>query len=63
MPSEENRARYDVSGLRCPSDLTDGEWALAEPDIPRARPGGSKRMVGVREVVSGMMEVLSAGCR
>ena len=31
----ENRARYDRSKLRYPSDLTDEEWALVGPLIPR----------------------------
>ena len=29
-----NRARYDRSKLRYPSDLTDDEWGLVEPLIP-----------------------------
>ena len=31
MWTKENRARYDRSRLRYPSDLTDEEWALVEP--------------------------------
>ena len=34
MWTSENRARYDRSKLRYPSDLTDEEWALVEPLIP-----------------------------
>ena len=30
----ENRARYDRSRLRYPSDLTDAEWALIEVAYP-----------------------------
>jgi transposase len=30
-----------TQGLRYPSDLTDAEWAIAEPMIPPARPGGA----------------------
>ncbi len=39
MWTKENRARYDRSRLRYPSDLTDEEWALIEPHIriPPAR--------------------------
>jgi len=59
----ESRARYDRSQLRYPSDLTDGEWALARPEIPRARRGGNKRTVDVREVLNGLMYVLSTGCQ
>ena len=43
MWTAKNRGRYDRSGLRYPSDLTDEEWALDEPLIPPAKPGGSKR--------------------
>jgi transposase len=59
----ENRARYDRSTLRYPSDLTDAEWALIGPLIPSAKRGGNKRTVNVREVVNGVMSVLSTGCQ
>ena len=63
MWTNENRARYDRSRLRYPSDLTDEEWALVEPEIPRAKRGGNKRTVDVREVMNGLMYVLSTGCQ
>jgi len=63
MWTNENRARYDRSKLRYPSDLTDEEWALIAPVIPRAKRGGNKRTVDVREVVNGLMYVLSTGCQ
>jgi transposase len=63
MWTDENRFRYDRSGLRYPSDLTDEEWALVRPEIPRAKRGGNKRTVDVREVVNGLMYVLSTGCQ
>lgn len=63
MWTVENRARYDRSKLRYPSDLSDEEWALAQPDILRAKRGGNKRMVDVREVMNGLMYVLSTGCQ
>ncbi len=59
----ENRGRYDRSRLRYPSDLTDAEWSLTKPLIPRAKRGGNKRTVNVREVVNGLMYVLSTGCQ
>ena len=31
-----HRRQYDRTSLRYPSDLTDAEWALAEPLIPPA---------------------------
>ena len=63
MWSNENRARYDRSRLRYPSDLTDAEWAYVEPVIPPARRGGNRRHVDVREVVNGLMYILSTGCQ
>jgi len=63
MWTNENRGRYDRSKLRYPSDLTDEEWALVEPHIPPAKRGGNKRTVNVREVVDGLMYVLSTGCQ
>jgi transposase len=63
MWTTENRARYDRDRLRYPSDLTDAEWALVEPMIPPAKPGGRRRTVEVREVVDGVMYVLSTGCQ
>jgi transposase len=37
MWTVEQRRRYERTGLRYPSDLTDAEWALAAPLIPPAR--------------------------
>jgi transposase len=63
MWTDENRGRYDRSGLRSPSDLTDEEWAHVEPLIPPAKRGGNKRTVNLREAVNGLMYVLSTGCQ
>ncbi len=63
MWTDENRARYDRGKLRYPSDLTDQEWALIEPLIPPAKRGGNRRTVVVREVVDGVMYILSTGCQ
>jgi transposase len=63
MWTAENRARYNRDHLRYPSDLTDGEWALIEPLIPPAKKGGGKRRVNMREIVNGIMYVLSTGCQ
>lgn len=63
MWTVENRTRYDRSKLRYPSDLTDEEWALARAEIPGAKRGGNKRSVDEREVMNGLMYVLSTGCQ
>ena len=63
MWTSKNRARYDRSKLRYPSDLTDDEWRLVEPLIPPGKTGGGKRTVNMREVVNGLMYILSTGCQ
>src|ERR1700682_5663498 len=61
MWTSQNRARYDQ--LRYPSDLTDDEWGLVEPLIPPGKRGGGKRTIIMREVVNGLMYILSTGCQ
>ncbi|HLQ90731.1 MAG TPA: IS5 family transposase, partial [Xanthobacteraceae bacterium] len=63
MWKPEHRLAADRRGLRYPSDLTDGEWALIEPLIPPARRGGRPRDVNVREVMNAIFYVLSTGCQ
>ena len=63
MWTTENRRRYDRDRLRYPSDLTDLEWEEIEPLIPPPKRGGGKRTVDMREVVNGVMYVLSTGCQ
>ena len=63
MWTNENRARYDRSKLRYPSDLTDDEWALIGPLIRPAKPGGNKRTVIERDIVNGLMYILTTGCQ
>lgn len=63
MWTDENRARYDRSRLRYPSDLTDEEFALVAPLIPPAKRGGNRRHVNIREIVNGLMYILSTGCQ
>ena len=63
MWTGENHSRYDRSRLRYPSDLTDAEWALIEPCIPPSKRGGRWRTVDLRDVIDGLMDVLSTGCQ
>lgn len=63
MWTKTNRGKYNRDGLRYPSDLTDEEWALVEPLIPPAKRGGRRREVNVREVLNGLLYVLSTGCQ
>ena len=63
MWTVEHRQRYDRTGLRYPSDLTDAEWALAAPLIPPAKHGGRPRTVDEREVLNGIFYILATGCQ
>tara|TARA_R110002126_G_scaffold85058_1_gene206284 strand:- start:29259 stop:29729 length:471 start_codon:yes stop_codon:yes gene_type:complete len=63
MWTKANRGKYNRDGQRYPSDLTDAEWAYVEPLIPPAKHGGRRREVDIREVVNGLLYVLSTGCQ
>ena len=63
MWTNDNRGRYDRSKLRYPGDLSDEEWAYVVPLIPPAKRGGNRRHVDVREIVNGLLYVLSTGCQ
>jgi transposase len=63
MWTTENRPRYNRGKLRYPSDLTDEKWTLVEPQIPPAKHGGRHCTVVVREMVNGVMYVLSTDCQ
>jgi len=63
MWTTENHPQYDRKGLRYPSDLTDAEWDLVKPLIPPAKRGGRKREVVVRDVLNGILYVLSTACQ
>ena len=63
MWTNENRARYDRSRLRYPSDLSDDEWKSMKLLIPPGKRGVDKRTVIMREVVNGLMYILSTGCQ
>jgi transposase len=63
MWTTENRPQYAREGLRYPSDLTDAEWDLVKPFIPPAKRGGRKRKVAVRDVLNGILYVLSTACQ
>jgi transposase len=63
MWTTENRPRYNRDKLRYPSDLTEEECGHIESLIPPAKRGGGKRRVKMREVVNGIMYVLSTGCQ
>lgn len=46
-----------------PTDLTDGQWAVIEPLIPPAKPGGRPRTVDLRLVLNTIFYLAKAGCQ
>jgi putative transposase len=45
-----------------PSDLTDEQWQLIGPLLPKAKFGGRPRKTDVRLVVNGILYLLRTGC-
>jgi len=46
-----------------PSDLTDAQFALLEPLIPPAKPGGCPRSVNIHDIVDAILYVNRTGCQ
>ncbi len=64
MPwTETSRPDYRREGLRYASDVTDEEWALLEPHMPRPRSLGRPRTTSLRDVVNGLLYMASTGCQ
>ena len=59
MWTDENRARYDRSQLRYPSDLTDVEWSIIEPLFR----GYFTFTADMREVVNACFYLEHTGCQ
>ena len=59
------RTEADMTGAVCAirSDLTEPEWSLVKDLIPPGKRGGRWRTVDLRDVVNGLMYVLSTGCQ
>ena len=54
MPRSKRRKPY-------PTDLTDNQWAILEPLIPDAKPGGRPRKADKRRIVEAILYQLRAG--
>lgn len=50
------------SRKRYPTDLSDQEWKVIEPLVPKARPGGRPRSHPDRELLNAIFYVLRTGC-
>ena len=44
-----------------PTDLTDEQWEMVRPLLPKAKPGGRPRSVDLREVLDGVLYVVRGG--
>ena len=51
-----------MSTERYPSDLTDKEWEVLEPPLPKPRKPGRPRKYPLREILNGIFYVLRSGC-
>ena len=46
-----------------PTDLTDDQWAIIEPLLPKAKPGGRPRSTDLRAVIDACLYRTKAGCQ
>ncbi len=51
-----------MSRTRYPTDLTDAQWKLIEPYVPRPKPGGRPAQYTRREVVNAILYQARNGC-
>ena len=61
--TEITRVHYQRIGLGYASDLTDGEWLLIEPFMPRKSVVGRPRTTKMRRVVDALLYIASTGCQ
>ena len=55
------RAEHNRKSDRYPTDLTDAEWAVVSPLVPRSRPGGRPRRSNMREVMNAILYIAGGG--
>ena len=64
MPWDDAARKHHSRDLeRCPSDLTDCEWALISPFLPVAKRGGRPRTTCLRAVVDAIQYIAVSGCQ
>lgn len=61
--NETTRSQYRRESGGYASDLTDAEWALIEPMMPRASAIGRPRATQLRSVVDAILYIGSTGCQ
>jgi len=60
-----NSRESDKEGMKTkpyPSDLTDEQWQVIEPLLPKAKFGGRPRTTDLRRIVNGIMYLVRTGC-
>jgi putative transposase len=57
------RKQYRRDGLRYASDMTDGEWKVVAPLLPKRRRVGRPRTVDFRVVLNAIFYILATGCQ
>lgn len=64
MPwTKTTRRQYRRAGLRYASDVTDAEWNVIAPLLPKARPVGRPRKIDLRVVLNAILYLLATGCQ
>jgi putative transposase len=61
--TEITRAQYGRDELRYATDMTDAEWALVCPLLPRPRRLGRPPKWELREIVNAILYILGSGCQ
>lgn len=57
------RRHHDRSRMRYASDLTDREWSMVEPFMPRQPRLGRRRKTCLRSVMDAIFYLLQSGCQ
>ncbi len=63
MWTETTRPKYERSGLRYVSDLTDAEWKVIGSLLPARKRLGRPRTTEMREVVNPILYMARTGCQ
>jgi len=63
MWTEITRPKYERTGRRYASDLTDAEWRLIEPFMPPVKRLGRPRETDLRAIVDAILYIARTGCQ
>ena len=63
MWTQTTRQQHSRTITRYQTDLTDAEWRVIAPLLPKPRATGRPREWPMREIINGIFYVLRAGCR